>query len=176
MTRCSRCGTPTCSRSSSGWAAWSCSARSSRPATFQVLQAMRPAPGARSRASCSADAARFHYVAYASGGVLLVTLAAMALLGPRPRSFAIRAAIIAVMLGVALYSGVVVLGEIDAIQREIAATSSATLRDALGRGSALAAARRRRAAHPLRRAASALDAADDGQHRRRAGAAVLGSA
>jgi hypothetical protein len=49
----------------------------------------------------------------------------MALLGPRPRSFAIRTAIVAVMLAVAAYSGVFVLGEIDTIQQEIAASSAA---------------------------------------------------
>jgi hypothetical protein len=43
----------------------------------------------------------------------------MALLGPRPRSFAVRSAIVALMLLIALYSGFVVLREIDAIQQEI---------------------------------------------------------
>jgi hypothetical protein len=43
----------------------------------------------------------------------------IALLGPRPKQFAIRSGIVAAMLLVAAYSGVVVLGEIDAIQREV---------------------------------------------------------
>jgi hypothetical protein len=63
--------------------------------------------------------ARFHYVAYGAGALLLITLAAMALLGPRPRAFAARCAIVGTMLGVALYSGIVVLGRVDAIQREV---------------------------------------------------------
>ena len=42
----------------------------------------------------------------------------MAVLGPRPRSFAIRLGLIAVMLLVALYSGLVVLRSIDATQLE----------------------------------------------------------
>jgi len=58
--------------------------------------------------------ARFHYIAYAAGGVMLVTLVAMRVLGPRPANVGVRAAIAAVMLGVALYSGMVVLREIDA--------------------------------------------------------------
>jgi heme/copper-type cytochrome/quinol oxidase subunit 1 len=62
---------------------------------------------------------RFHYVAYAAGGLLLLTLAAMALLGPRPRGLAARSALVATMLAVAIYSGVVVLGRIDAIQRDV---------------------------------------------------------
>ena len=62
---------------------------------------------------------RFHYVAYAAGGMLLVTLAVMAVLGPRPRVVLRPRASSCVMLGVALYSGIVVLGAIDAIQREV---------------------------------------------------------
>jgi len=62
---------------------------------------------------------RFHYVAYAAGAILLVTLAVMAILGPRPASYAIRSAIIVMMLGVAVYSGFVVLRRVDAIQREV---------------------------------------------------------
>jgi uncharacterized membrane protein len=90
------------------------------PATFQVLQAAEPAGGrALAGAVFGSMLARFHYVAYASGGLLLVTLLAMAVLGPRPRHFAVRSALVAVMLLVALYSGFVVLASIDAIQQEI---------------------------------------------------------
>ena len=49
----------------------------------------------------------------------LLALAAMALLGPRPRGFAVRSTIVALMLLVALYSGFVVLREVDAIQQEV---------------------------------------------------------
>ena len=58
-------------------------------------------------------------MAYASGILLLMSLAAMAVLGPRPAHFAVRTAIIAAMLAVAIYSGVRVLGRIDAIQQEV---------------------------------------------------------
>ena len=96
------------------------------PAIFSTLGALDPVSGRIFAGEAfGAVLRRFHYVAYGSGGVLLVTLSAMALLGPRPRSFAIRTALAGVMLGVALYSGVLVLGEIDTIQREIAATSPA---------------------------------------------------
>jgi len=44
--------------------------------------------------------------------VLLITMAAMALLGPRPRGLAVRSVIVSLMLAVALYSGVIVLGRI----------------------------------------------------------------
>jgi hypothetical protein len=48
---------------------------------------------------------RFHYVASACGGALVVTLAAMAVLGPRPAAFAVRLILSGAMLLVALYSG-----------------------------------------------------------------------
>jgi uncharacterized membrane protein len=90
------------------------------PATFQVLQVNEPMSGRElAGAVFSATLARFHYVAYAAGGLLLLTLAAMALLGPRPSGFAIRALIVTAMLGVAIYSGAVVLARIDRIQQEV---------------------------------------------------------
>jgi uncharacterized membrane protein len=90
------------------------------PTTFEVLQAAEPIAGrALAGELFGAILTRFHYVAYAAGVVLLVTLAVMAVLGPRPRSYAVRSAIIALMLGVALYSGFVVLRRVDAIQQEV---------------------------------------------------------
>lgn len=89
------------------------------PATFQVLQASAPDTGrALAGELFGVVLARFHYIAYGAAALLLVTMAAMALLGPRPRGLAIRGAIVAVMLGVAIYSGVIVLGRINAIQRD----------------------------------------------------------
>jgi hypothetical protein len=70
-------------------------------------------------AAFGAILSRFHYVAYGAGTLALVSLAAMALLGPRPRGFAVRSAIVALMLLVAFYSGLVVLREADAIQLEV---------------------------------------------------------
>src|SRR5512144_238945 len=85
------------------------------PATFQVLQASAPETGrALAGELFGVVLARFHYVAYAAAALLLLTMAAMALLGPRPRGLAVRSAIVAVMLGVAIYSGVIVLGRINA--------------------------------------------------------------
>ena len=89
------------------------------PTTFQVLQATVPATGRElAGAVFGATLARFHYVAYAAGGLLLLTLAAMRVLGPRPAHVGVRALIAAVMLAVALYSGMVVLHQIDAVQVE----------------------------------------------------------
>jgi uncharacterized membrane protein len=89
------------------------------PATFQVLQAAAPETGrALAGELFGTILARFHYVAYAAGAILLVALALMAVLGPRPPAFAVRLLLVSAMLAVALYSGVIVLGTIDAIQLE----------------------------------------------------------
>jgi len=87
------------------------------PTTFEVLQANGGAQGRELAGAVFAAAlARFHYIAYAAGGVLLLTLGAMRVLGPRPVHSGLRAIIVACMLGVALYSGLVVLRQIDAVQ------------------------------------------------------------
>ena len=90
------------------------------PATFQILQASAPEGGRALAGELFGQIlSRFHYVAYACGGVLLISMLAMALLGPRPRAFAVRLSVIGVMLFVALYSGLIVLQTIDAIQLEV---------------------------------------------------------
>jgi uncharacterized membrane protein len=90
------------------------------PATFQVLQASAPQIGRTLAGELfGVVLARFHYIAYGAAAVLLLTMAAMALLGPRPRGVAVRGVLVAVMLAVAVYSGVVVTGRINAIQRDV---------------------------------------------------------
>ena len=89
------------------------------PATFQVLQASAPEIGrALAGELFGTILARFHYVAYACGGVPVISIGAMAVLGPRPRAFAVRLGLITIMLLVAVYSGFIVLRSIDAIQLE----------------------------------------------------------
>jgi len=95
------------------------------PVLFSTLSAIDPDGGRALAGQAFGDIlTRFHYVAYAAGAVMLIALAAMALLGPRPRSLAIRLGIVAIMLAVAAYSGLVVLGEIDGIQRQLTAIAS----------------------------------------------------
>ena len=95
------------------------------PATFEVLQAAEPVSGRElGGAVFGTIIARFHYVQYGAGAVLLLTMAGMGLLGPRPRASAIRAGLIAAMLAIAVYSGVSVLGNIDAIQQEVGGLTS----------------------------------------------------
>src|SRR5687767_9225381 len=82
------------------------------PATFQVLQASAPDIGRALAGELFGQIlARFHYVAYACGGIMLVSITAIAILGPRPRAFALRLAVIATMLLIALYSGLIVRSE-----------------------------------------------------------------
>jgi hypothetical protein len=95
------------------------------PTTFQILQAAAPDTGrALAGELFGVLLARFHYVAYGAGAVLFLTLAAMAILGPRPAAFAIRLGIITVMLAVTVYSGVSVVREITGIQRAVGAPPS----------------------------------------------------
>ena len=89
------------------------------PATFEVLQGSAATSGrALAPQTFGRILARFQYVAYGSGAVLIISLLAMALLGPRPRAFAVRLSLATAMLLVALYSGFVVLKTIDAVQLE----------------------------------------------------------
>jgi hypothetical protein len=67
---------------------------------------------------------RFEPVAYGAGAVLLLTLVARRILGPRPHRFAWRAGIALVMLLSSAYAGVVVRGRIEGLQREIGAAPS----------------------------------------------------
>ena len=98
------------------------------PATFQVLQASAPDIGRTLAGELfGVVLARFHYIAYSAAAVLLLTMAAMALLGPRPRGLAVRGILVAAMLAVAVYSGVVVTGRINAIQRDVGGLPSLRL-------------------------------------------------
>lgn len=96
------------------------------PATFQLLQAFDPSDGrAAAGVLFGALIARFQYVQYAAGLMLGLSLIVMAILGPRPRGFAIRVGLITLMLAVAVYSGFIVLARIDAVQQEIGGLASA---------------------------------------------------
>ena len=89
------------------------------PSTFQVLQLVEPESGrALAGDVFGTSLARFAYVSYGAAAIMIVTLAAMAVLGPRPRPFLVRGGLIAAMLGIALYSGVIVANQIAAVQQE----------------------------------------------------------
>lgn len=87
------------------------------PSLFQTLQTVAPVEGrALAGEAFKAILSRFHFVAYGCGTIAVASLVAMALLGPRPRHFGVRVVIVMGMLGIALYSGLRVLTEIDSIQ------------------------------------------------------------
>lgn len=87
------------------------------PTTFEVLQAGAPLVGrALGESVIGTTLARFQYIEYGCGAALLLSFVGMGLLGPRPANFAVRAAIIIVMLSVALYSGVAVLDAADRVR------------------------------------------------------------
>jgi hypothetical protein len=100
------------------------------PAIFDVT-AWRHAPDARLLAGAIFGEVlrRFHWVAYGAGLLLLLTLLVRAILGPRPRRFAWRAALATVMLAAAVASGYYVTGRIDAIQRSLGPTAPSALPD-----------------------------------------------
>jgi uncharacterized membrane protein len=90
------------------------------PTTFQILQAIEPTTGRELAGEVfGVVVGRFHAVAYAAGGLMLATLTAMAVLGPRPRAFAARSGLLVLMLAIAVYSGRVVIARIDRIQRAV---------------------------------------------------------
>jgi len=67
---------------------------------------------------------RFHLMAYACGVVLLGSLLARGVMGPRPIMFAVRLAIAFVMLLTTAYSGLIVSAKIARTQTEIGAAPS----------------------------------------------------
>jgi hypothetical protein len=89
------------------------------PATFQVLEARDATDGrATAGAVFGETLRRFYLLTYAAGTVMLAALVIIAVMGPRPRAFGIRAGVIAAMLAVSVYSGVVLSGRIERLQQE----------------------------------------------------------
>jgi hypothetical protein len=85
------------------------------PAAFAVL-------GSTDAASLVGEMLRrFHLVSYGAAGIVLLSLAGMALLGPRPRALAPRLAITLAMLGAMLVSGLWVDRRVAAMRRDIGA-------------------------------------------------------
>lgn len=95
------------------------------PAVFEVLDARAPAEGRMLAGAIGGEILRrFHLVSYACGAVVLISLAARAVLGPRPRRFAIRAGLAALMLGVTLYSGLILSPQIEGAREAIGTAPS----------------------------------------------------
>jgi hypothetical protein len=95
------------------------------PAVFSVL-AERHVPDERVLAGAvfGETLRRFHLLSYGCGAVLLATLLARGVLGPRPVRFALRLGTAAAMLAATLYSGLIVSSRIVAAQASIGAAPS----------------------------------------------------
>jgi hypothetical protein len=67
---------------------------------------------------------RFHYVGYVCGAVIPLSLTARAVLGPRPRRFALRTAVALLMLAAAAYSGLILSPRIERLQQSVGVAPS----------------------------------------------------
>jgi hypothetical protein len=95
------------------------------PAVFAVVAAHHVADGRLLAGAIFGEVLRrFHTVTYVCGAVILLSLAARAILGPRPRRFAVRTAIAVVMLAATLYSGMILTPHIERLQQSIGVAPS----------------------------------------------------
>jgi hypothetical protein len=95
------------------------------PSIFDVVAARGVAGGREIAGAIFGETLRrFHLVAYAAGGLLLLTLVSRRILGPRPRRFAWRTLIAAAMLASTVFSGVYVVGQMAVVQQEIGGSPS----------------------------------------------------
>ncbi len=95
------------------------------PATFDTMAARQLADGRLIAGAIFGEMLRrFHHVAYVCGVVLVLSLVARRVLGPRPRHAGIRVALASIMLAAMMYSGMVVATRVHALQQEIGAAPS----------------------------------------------------
>ena len=90
------------------------------PSIFGVLQEWNPLEGRVLAGRVFGEVLqRLHWLAYAMGLVMFVTLTLHRLLGARPEKYGIRASILVLMLLVTAYSGFVATPRIAALQGEV---------------------------------------------------------
>ncbi len=90
------------------------------PAIFDVLGARLPADGRLLAGAVFGETLRrFHFVGFGCAGVLLASLTLRAVLGPRPRRYAIRAGLGLVMLLAVVYAALVIEPRIRRMPQEI---------------------------------------------------------
>jgi uncharacterized membrane protein len=90
------------------------------PVTFGVLEAWHPSTGRILAGDVfGAVLARLHHIAYVAGALMFLVLTVQRLLGPRPRAYGFRAALIVAMLAVTMYSGMVATPRIDQLQATV---------------------------------------------------------
>jgi hypothetical protein len=94
------------------------------PAAFEVLGARGAEGRALAGAVVGETLRRFNLVTYVCAAVVLLSLMVRGVLGPRPRRFAIRVGGLLLMVGAAVYAGVVVAPQIVRAQQSIGAAPS----------------------------------------------------
>jgi uncharacterized membrane protein len=87
------------------------------PVTFSVLEAWNPTTGRVLAGDVfGAVLQRVSAIGYVAGGLMFVVLTIQRLLGPRPRSYGIRVAVILTMLGLTVYADRFAARRIDELQ------------------------------------------------------------
>jgi hypothetical protein len=90
------------------------------PTIFAVLESWNPTTGRVLAGDVfGAILARMNTVAYVAALVMFAVLTVQRLLGPRPRSYGVRVALIAAMLASTVYSGMVIASRIDELQATV---------------------------------------------------------
>jgi hypothetical protein len=91
------------------------------PSTFRVLQAHDAAAGRVLAGALFGDILRqFYLVACGCGAIMLLGLFVMKFMGPPPRAFILRAAIVALMLALTAYAAGPVSRQIAQLQSQVA--------------------------------------------------------
>ena len=88
-------------------------------AAFDVLGASGAAGRQQAGALFGEILRRFHLITYGCGAVILISLMTRAVLGPRPRRFAIRLSIAGVMVAASAWLGLIVGPQIERTRSEI---------------------------------------------------------
>jgi hypothetical protein len=100
------------------------------PSIFDAIGARHVADGRLLAGAVFGEVlARFFIVTYVTGGALLLTLVIRAILGPRPKRFAWRAALAFVMLATTIYAGLGVSSRIQRLQAQIGVAPSSLAAD-----------------------------------------------
>ena len=94
------------------------------PAAFEVLGGRGAEGRALAGSVVGETLRRFNLVTYVCAAVVLLSLMLRGVLGPRPRRFAIRVGGLLLMVGAAVYAGVVVAPQIVRAQQSIGAAPS----------------------------------------------------
>ena len=90
------------------------------PTTFGVLEAWNPSTGRVLAGQVFGGVLRrVHLIGYAAAVVMFLALTLQRMLGPRPRHYGIRVALLGLMLALTIYSGRIIAPRIDQLQAQV---------------------------------------------------------